>query len=346
VSNPNNILKNWKFSPSSTLKPITSGLINQTYLIEDGTPLGILQRLNTDIFSPLVHEDIEAITSHLSTRGIPTPRLIRTNKEQLWHQEPTGEVWRAMNFLGNRTIERLDSTIDASKAGELVGKFHGALNGFEWAFKSVRAGAHDTPAHMAKLTSVLREHPNHRLWQEVATLSDVILKGWDTWEGPTTLPTRVIHGDLKISNIRFLNQEALCLIDLDTLAYGSLDIDLGDAMRSWCNPIAENSAETTFDIDIFESAMTGYALGAKTHPPSKTEWESIISGTERICWELASRFAWDALAECYFGFDNSFGGRGEHNLLRAQGQACLAASVKAQRGPAERLMTKLWPQLS
>ena len=47
------------------------------------------------------------------------------------------------------------------------------------------------------------------------------------------------------------------------------------------------------------------------------------------------------LEESYFGFDPAFGGRGEHNLLRARGQAALAASVRAQRGEAEAVLARL-----
>ena len=57
----------------------------------------------------------------------------------------------------------------------------------------------------------------------------------------------------------------------------------------------------------------------------------IIVGIERISWELAARFAEDALSERYFGFDPKYGGRGEHNLVRARGQAAMARSVRAHR---------------
>ena len=60
-----------------------------------------------------------------------------------------------------------------------------------------------------------------------------------------------------------------------------------------------------------------------------------MPGLERIALELAARFARDALEESYFGFDPAFGGRGEHNLLRARGQAALARSVAANRSTLE-----------
>jgi hypothetical protein len=120
------------------------------------------------------------------------------------------------------------------------------------------------------------------------------------------------------------------MVDLDTLQRGTLDVELGDAMRSWCNPLAEHTADGRFDLPLFEAAMRGYAEGAPDEGPSDAEWGSIVPTIERIALELAARFAQDALAESYFGFDPRWGGRGEHNLLRARGQAGLARSVRDQ----------------
>jgi Ser/Thr protein kinase RdoA (MazF antagonist) len=344
VNSALNALKQWPLATEATLRPITSGLINQTFVVEGPeNPIGIFQRLNTAIFSPRVHEDIEAVTTRLEAAGLTTPRLIPTSKGDLWYEDPDGAVWRAMSFHGNRTIERVTDRKDAFSAGKLIAAFHAGLNNLNWEFRSVRPGAHDTRAHMEKLARVIPTHREHRLWAEVKHLGETILDGWSTWQGHTDLPTRIIHGDLKISNIRYQDNQALCLIDLDTLAVGTLDVELGDALRSWCNPAAENTTETAFDLDIFQAAMSGYAEGCAGQPPQPVEWDSIVGGTERICWELAARFAADALEECYFGFDDRFGGRGEHNLLRAQGQATLAQSVRGQREEAETLMTTIRP---
>ena len=49
------------------------------------------------------------------------------------------------------------------------------------------------------------------------------------------------------------------------------------------------------------------------------------------------RFAADALNESYFGWDKArFARAGDHNLLRARGQASLADAVSTARADAER----------
>jgi aminoglycoside phosphotransferase (APT) family kinase protein len=188
------------------------------------------------------------------------------------------------------------------------------------------------------MLSAVDSKRKHRLWWDSANLSETIMEGWRTWSGPKDLPRRVIHGDLKISNLRFQGPQAMALIDLDTLQWGSLDTELGDAMRSWCNPAAEDSEQTSFDLPLFQAAMQGYAEGSAGSGPSEAEWAAIVPGLERICWELAARFTRDALEEAYFGWNPAFGGRGEHNLLRATGQTELAKSVRRQRAQAEAIV--------
>jgi len=333
----------WSWPDHARIERHDVGLINQTFTVAvDDALVAILQRLNTDIFVPEVHEDIEAITQTLADAGLPTTRLIRTADDRLWHTEADGSVWRALTPIGDRTIEKIRDPSDARSAGALVARFHAALQTFRWDFRSVRPGAHDTDAHMDRLSGAIHTHRSHRLWWDTASLAETISEGWRTLQVPQGLPTRIIHGDLKISNIRFTGPEATALIDLDTLAHGTLDIELGDAMRSWCNPTTEDDDAARFDVEIFGAAMAGYAEGAADRGPTDLEWASILPGIERICWELAARFAWDALAESYFGWDaNRYPAAGEHNLARARGQVQLARSVRAQRPVASAVLAEV-----
>ena len=253
----------WNWPSEARVERHAVGLINQTYTVAaDGQLVAILQRLNTDIFVPEVHEDIDAITEALADAGLPTTRLLRTTSGDLWHTAPNGTVWRALTPIGDRTIEEIHNPHDAHSAGALVARFHAALRSFHWDFRSVRPGAHDTDAHMDRLSRAIGDHRDHRLWWDTASLSETITEGWRTLSVPRGLPKRIVHGDLKISNVRYTGSDATALIDLDTLAWGTLDLELGDAMRSWCNPAAEDHDEAHFDLEIFRAAMTGYAEGA------------------------------------------------------------------------------------
>jgi aminoglycoside phosphotransferase (APT) family kinase protein len=149
-----------------------------------------------------------------------------------------------------------------------------------------------------------------------------------------------VHGDLKISNILFDEQtgEARALLDLDTMAYLTIPIELGDALRSWCNPAGEDSDRATFRADVFEAAVRGYG-GSAGALLTVEEREALVLGAETISLELAARFCADALQESYFGWNpQKFASRRLHNLARAASQLAVASSIRLQRGSLEQVV--------
>ena len=121
-------------------------------------------------------------------------------------------------------------------------------------------------------------------------------------------------------------------IEFSVALLSTIDVELGDALRSWCNTASEDAREAKLDLDIFEAAIRGYARKARTGPPlTESEWDSIVPGIERISLELSARFARDALEESYFGWNPKYKTRGDHNLLRARGQYSLALAVHNNR---------------
>lgn len=357
MSDPYVALGAWSWPGEVRIERAASGLINTTWIVFGGTsPMGVLQTLNTAIFDPRLHENIDAVTRHLAQKGMRTPRICPTRSGELWHTDASGGIWRALTWVGDRTVDKLSVPADARSAGALVARFHAAMEGFDWDFRPIwspalaaggtRDSFHDTRAYLTLLEQAVPRHRDHRLYDEVAALSDQILAAWRWWDGPTDLPQRVVHGDLKISNVRFDGRDAVALIDLDTLSRGTLDAELGDAFRSWCNPDSEDAAQPRFHLGFFEAAVTGYASSwPRASGPgaglTEAEWASIVPGIERICLELASRFCRDAVEESYFGFHPKYGGRGEHNLLRARGQYALARAVRDARSEAEAILRKV-----
>ena len=341
--NPNptqtNVLRAWPWPGKIYLSPIQSGLINASFAISDekgGTPFAILQRLNTDIFTPEVNIDIAAITDRLESRGMLTPKLMATIERQPYHIDELGQVWRCMTWVGQRTINRFSSTREVMSAARLVAQFHIAVADFDWRFRFSRPDAHNTTLHMTNLQTTLHSHKRHRMFRQTLPLVEKILDHWQHLDVPKGLPQRIIHGDLKATNIRFNGSKAVALIDLDTMGVSTLDVELGDALRSWCNTASEDARVAKLDLEIFEAAIRGYARKARTGPPlTELEWESIVLGVERISLELSARFARDALEERYFGWNPKYKSRGEHNLLRAQGQYSLALALHNRRSELE-----------
>jgi Ser/Thr protein kinase RdoA (MazF antagonist) len=309
------------------ITPVSGGLINQTYQVGEDF---ILQQVSP-IFDPRVNLDIQALTQILLSRNVSVPQLIPTHKGAFWVSDEG--TWRLMTRLPGRTIHQLENEAQAKAAGGLVAKFHQALSGVEYSFNQSRGAFHDTPRYMRTLSETLLTYKAHRLYDAIAPLADGILQSWENVGPVHPLPSRICHGDLKVSNLRFAEHgsEATALLDLDTLAYGTWDAEMGDAFRSWCNQAREDDVTPRWEMPLFRAALTGYVQHAPSDLTSQ-EIHTLVPGLERIVLELASRFACDALMESYFGWNPAIAPtRGDHNLIRTQHQVALFRIIEKNR---------------
>lgn len=325
------VLNNWDLGGDPfAVEKISQGHINQTYFVSSPRSRWVLQRLSS-IFAPEVNVDIDAITARLAAAGLTTPRLVRTRNSHLWHLDADGHCWRLQTFVAGETVERVDSADRARQAGRLLGRFHDALKDDGYAFQQQRLGVHDTVKHLAALKVALVTHGDHRLIAQVRPLADALIERTSALVLPPGLPQRIVHGDPKITNIIFSpDGKAVALVDLDTVARMALPLELGDALRSWCNRAAEDQPGV-FDIDFFEAALQGYLEVAGTWIDGD-EKQALGSSVDLIACELATRFCADALNESYFGWDSArYCSAGDHNLARAQGQFGLAQSIAPHR---------------
>jgi Ser/Thr protein kinase RdoA (MazF antagonist) len=301
---------------------VAIGNLNTTYRVNDQY---ILQKLNP-VFTPDIHFDIDAITAHLENQGILTPRLVKTTEQALWAVDELGGIWRLMNLIPGQTFLELSDTFMCFAAGKFLGQFHRALTNFNYTFVSQRRpDIHNTAKHLEYLKQVLQTHQQHRAHAEVRRIADQIFVSTSTLNIPRDLPLRLVHGDPKVSNFIFTTTgEACALVDLDTLNHMTLAVELGDALRSWCNPQGEDSEHCVFNWEFFEHSLRGYG---QAFTPNQDEIESIPQAVEMITLELSARFAADALAETYFGWDKTrFANASDHHLRRAQAMLKLAQS--------------------
>jgi Ser/Thr protein kinase RdoA (MazF antagonist) len=325
------------------IEPLGRGLIHLTLAISSPAGERVLQRMNP-IFDPLIHENIHAVTQRLADRGVQSPRLCPAPDGRLWVDLGEEGVWRLFTRVPGVTFDVVARPGQARSAGRLVGLFHAALEDLGHAFVGMRLGVHDTARHLAVLREALDERSAHRLHAALAPLGEAILRGAGALPPLPPLPPRVGHGDLKFNNVLFAGaepprgDEAVCLVDLDTVGPIHLGYELGDAWRSWCNPVGEDRADARFDLDVFAASLEGYRAGLR-RTLSADERAALLFGVEWVSLELAARFGADALRECYFGWDRRrFPAAGEHNLLRARGQWALHEAALASRTERERLL--------
>ncbi|MBN1336839.1 MAG: phosphotransferase [Deltaproteobacteria bacterium] len=312
-----------------------SGLVNRTWSVGE-PPRFALQNVNA-LFPPGTHARVAAVTDHLAARGLCTPRLVRAPGGAPVLPGPDGTSWRLLTWVEGTTFDRVPGPAHARSAATLVARFHAALSDVPCDLTPLRPWAHDTTLHMQHLQEAVDGCGGHRLAEDIRATGAEILAAWDRIRFPwPSLPMRPSHGDLKISNVRFdpKGREAVCLIDLDTLGRLPLPLELGDALRSWCNTGGEDARSVLFDRSIFEAAIEGYLSAAPVVEPA--ERQLLPAGISRIALELSARFCADALYETYFAWDPARAeGPGEHHLLRARGQLALALQIERRAGVLE-----------
>jgi len=340
LSHAGAVLTAWFPESLLCVERVAQGLVHDTYrVLEAGRWRAVLQRVNTRVFPPEVTLDIDVVTTHLARRGMTTPQVLRTTDQRLWLTDQRQQVWRLLTPVGETTLQQVSNPTQAHAAGVLLGRFHDAVGDLDWQFHGPDRQVHDTAVVLQRLRTALAAHAHHRLRDLVEPLADQLTQAWEDGSSSPDLPRRIVHGDPKISNLRFVGDEAVALIDLDTVRVATLDLELGDALRSWCNSAGEDSEETGIEIELFTAALAGYAQ-AREEGLTGQEWEMVLPGLERVCLNLAARFAADALEERYFAWNPEGPGRGEQNLLRARGQVRLLDEVRRRRGELEQVLNR------
>ncbi|MGR8948144.1 MAG: phosphotransferase enzyme family protein [Gammaproteobacteria bacterium] len=326
---PASVCEAFTISADADVCRVASGLINATWVVQSAGRKFVLQRLN-NIFGAEVNKKIDAVTEHLSNKGVTTTGIVRTQQGELEVFDGP-QCWRALKFLEGQTYLCLDNLKQARSAGRTLGEFHTAMEDFPGQCNLPQSTVHNIDKHESALKLALTTYEEHANFAAIRTLAVSLLRSANELKALPDFQPTTIHGDPKISNFLFdSNDSAQSIIDLDTISRGQLLHDLGDAFRSWCNPNGEDTEQTIFDLSLFENAFRGYVAGTKK-PIDRTLLACLPLAIETIYLELAMRFCADALAESYFAWDpHKFASSTEHQLTRARGQFCALNDFKSK----------------
>ena len=325
-----NVLAAYAITPVQ-VRPVDTGLINKTYRVTDVNGLDyILQAVNR-MFPPEVNLDIDVVTRHLEKSGLLTHRLLPVRSGMVYYRE-NSQIWRLFNYISGNTHLRLEQPEAAEAAGAMLGRLHAALASLDYELQTLRPGTHDTPRHTLHLKNTLENNRSHTRYPAIKPLGEAILTRLEQLPILPTVVGRVVHGDPKISNFIFTRdgREVKCMVDFDTFDKMPVYLELGDALRSWCNPSGEDTTDGYFSMAHCRAALNGYACHTR-ELLTRQEWLAIPPATLTIYLELAARFCADSLNEDYFSWDaGRFRSHSEHSEIRARGQLNAANSVLEQ----------------
>ena len=338
------------------LTPIGGGNVNDSWRVQllSGKSC-ILQRLSPAVFPDpgLVMTNLEIVTKHLHGQlkkqtdlAIQVPQLLHAPTGATSYVDSQGSHWRMLSYICNsRTLMTLASPARAEEIGSLLGCFHRLLSTLNPEdLHDPLPGFHVTPAYLQQYDHICEKHsrPGSEKEEHCTTLIEQSRHRVDILErNRELLTTAVIHGDPKVANFLFAQESdtAISLIDLDTVMPGVLLHDLGDCLRSCCNPAGEeidDPGKISFAPELFTAVLHGYCNQASGLLNTKDR-ELLIDAVWLISFELGLRFFTDHLAgNRYFKVRHP-----EHNLHRALIQLHLAGSILKQR---DRL-DLLWQQI-
>jgi len=293
------IINQYDIGTDVNIKTYGTGIVNETWLIKSNKDRYILQKANPYYHHSLL-QDIEVVTNHLVTKGIKTPKLVKTSSGELGIIEDN-TFWRLLTFIKGDTFDKIIDMQMVERAANFVGTYHQALNDLDYQLKSLTPNFHNTAEIVNNLKNTASKFEETKKFQELEPLYKKVLKIYSKLSKTAPkLPLHITHGDLKISNIIFDSDthDPICLIDLDTMLHRTIIMDIGDAAMNWCK--LDNNK---FDIKRLQIMMKNYFSQANFL--TTEEIKAIPIGIKLIILGLAVRNITDAFEETYFTLDKA-----------------------------------------
>lgn len=345
------VISNFKIDGSMvSLKANREGHINSTYIstfIENGIISKYThQRINNYVFKhPLeVMENISLVTKHIQSKliGAYTDvdlrclRVVETKYGSLVHIDEEGGYWRTYHYIDHvKTLSTIKNISQAYLLGEAVGNFQLQLSDFDGkTLHETIPHFHDMGLRYQQLDSAVESNHKNRI-DLVKPELDFLLankeRGCLLWDGMISgkLPTRVTHNDTKISNVLFRpdGNEALCIIDLDTVMPGTILFDTGDMIRTATTTGEEDTTDlstVSCDIALHRALIQGYL--SKADFLTDLERSLVVESGRNITQIMAVRFLTDYLnGDKYYNIE-----RENQNLDRTRTQIRLMQDMDSK----------------
>ena len=346
-----------------SVRDFGNGNINKTCLVtidQERDGHFILQRINTQVFHKpeIIMQNMRVVTGHIINRlrhsrmndgrRWEVPYIITTRQGKDHWIDSDGSFWRAISYIDNaRTFNTVKDRRHAEEAGFALGMFHDLISDLSPdRLVDTLEGFHILPRYLHHYHEVLKHKIIVKSQEVDYCLQFVgsrsarahILENARS-EGKLSL--RPIHGDPKVNNIMIDNEtgHAVGMVDLDTVKPGLVHYDIGDCLRSGCNPLGEETEKwetVRFEPDLCEAILRGYITVAREFLTGY-DYDYLYDAVQLIAFELGLRFFTDFLEDnVYFKVKYP-----EHNLTRALVQFRLVESIESQKETIDSIIREL-----
>ncbi len=286
--------------------PLTQGLINQTFEVATQQGDFILQSINTQVFKDpfAIDQNIKSIGQYLRKHH---PGLLFTHLvpnlvgETLIGWE--GKYYRAFKKIEGLALDVLTHADQAKEAANQFGLFTASLVAYPIGeLKSTIPQFHDLALRFHQFEKALIQGDGNRIKQAKEAIlflqsHQSYVDQWTKYTNHKDAILRVTHHDTKISNVLFKDDQAICVIDLDTTMPGYYISDIGDMCRTYLCPVNEECTDLNLIQmmpDRWTALQNGYlkAMGEFLTPFEKDHF--TFSG-QFIIYMQALRFLTDYL---------------------------------------------------
>lgn len=341
------------------IREFGNGNINDTYLARTdstGENHFILQRINTHVFTQpkLIMQNMRIFTDHMRRRagdeGLSweMPRVLPARNGLDFHIDRNGNFWRAISYVkGAQSFDTIRDARHAREVGHALGTFQYLISDLPVSrLADTLEGFHITPRYLQQFDLAFSQN-GFKKNAEVAYGINFIEQRrnfahiLESAREQGRLQLRVMHGDPKVNNVMIeeTSGRAISLVDLDTVKPGLVHYDIGDCLRSGCNPLGEDAEDweaVHFDPEIGAAILEGYLAQARNFL-TEADYEYLFDSIRLLAFELGIRFFADYLAgDVYFKVKYP-----EHNLQRALVQFKLTESIEAHEAEIRNIISKM-----
>lgn len=335
-----------------------SGHIHDTFRVKNavaGQPDYLLQRINHHVFKnvPALMENMKRVTAYLREKVASQPggqpdkevlTLIPTLSGQDYYPDEAGNYWRVFLFLDDtRCYDLVETPAQAREGGIAFGHFQALLADFPVdQLHDTIPNFHNIVSRLQLFHEALERDPRGRakeVTSEIAAIEDrAALMSMIYHLGQAgKLPLRITHNDTKFNNVLLdLNNQAQCVIDLDTVMPGYVAYDFGDAIRTTVNTAAEDEPDTEkiqVNMDLFHGFTDGF-LSETRDLLTEAEIDSLAMGVLLLPYIMAVRFLTDFIdGDHYYKIHFPV-----HNLQRARAQLTLVARLEQEYEKIEQII--------